>query len=221
MKIISKFHDYYDSARAYGEDPNIIYVRKTEEIAEKGIIKFNSYKENFFNMGTDTNSWYTKSVYVAFCGKIYPVMLINKWSLNHENVWYKAAYSIKDIDKIPSLRKLLINGTEEYMSKQYHIIKNYFKNFNNDSIGLDIFFKYNVPYFVIEKDKVILNPILKNYYFQKIFDSFSAHQRIAEFVGGVLSRCEIPKPVDDKYLIKQKGFNDLSFRRQKHPRKSR
>lgn len=32
MRIISKFHDYYDSVLAYGYDPACVYVRKTERV---------------------------------------------------------------------------------------------------------------------------------------------------------------------------------------------
>ena len=32
MRIVSKFHDYYDNVQMYGQDPSILYIRKTEPV---------------------------------------------------------------------------------------------------------------------------------------------------------------------------------------------
>ena len=37
MRIISKFHDYYDSALSYGADDTLVYLRHTEEISAKNV----------------------------------------------------------------------------------------------------------------------------------------------------------------------------------------
>jgi hypothetical protein len=59
MRIISKFHDYYDGGSIYGIDKSTIYVREQSEIilppADERNIKLNKF-----------------DAVIGFCGKIYP-----------------------------------------------------------------------------------------------------------------------------------------------------
>jgi len=226
MKIISKFHDYYDSARAFGEDPNIIYYRKEiyiEETPNHKLFEMDKYRRNFFYMEIDDNEWTTDNAFISFCGETYPVILVSNIREYTKTPYYTAIYNPEDLKKYPSLYKEFTREKKLrwYVDAEYDSIKNFMTNFKKDTLGLDIFFKYNVPYFITMKKRTILNPQLKNYFFQKIYDPYSAYQKIAGFVGGVLSRCEVPEPIEDKYLIKQKGFNERSFRKEKHQRKNK
>ena len=62
--------------------------------------------------------------------------------------------------------------------------------------------------------KFIITPLLKNYEFYKVFDSFQAFQEVMMFMGGVLGRGEKEiVEVADKYKIGQHGFDKWSFRK--------
>jgi len=216
MKIISKMHDYYDSARAFGEDPSRIFIREEKEIEENTERFYNSIRA-YRDM--DFGDFYIKKNYIAFCGNLYPLVIIDV--IGNSNI--KILYSINGFDKYPKIKKRLTKSDyHEWMSgfkTNYAGIQNFFDSYKK--INMEEFFKYNVPYFVIEADKIILSPNLKSYNFQQVFDPYSAYQRIDEFVGGVLSSCETPQKIEDKYLIKQKGFNEKSFRRERHQRKKK
>lgn len=101
---------------------------------------------------------------------------------------------------------------------------------------LSLFVKYRVPAYVIDfgtpltsnekyldaeishyqaESALILNPVLKDYELNTVFDAFTAHQEIEMFLGGVLGRPE--KEVDevpDKYRLAQHGFDKWSFRKE-------
>lgn len=33
MRVVSDFHDYYDSVQVYGSDPSLVYIQRQEEIS--------------------------------------------------------------------------------------------------------------------------------------------------------------------------------------------
>ena len=70
------------------------------------------------------------------------------------------------------------------------------------------------------KPKFFLNPLLKDYEFYKMFDTFQAFQEVSMFMGGVLGAGEKEiTVVADKYKIAQHGFNKFSFRKDKEVKK--
>ena len=83
--------------------------------------------------------------------------------------------------------------------------------------------EFDCPVVVVEPKTTTKNPILKDYDFQKIVDPYTAFQEIQMYISGVLSTGDKnPQwPISDKLKAESKGFNDLSFRRQEHPRKSK
>ena len=102
----------------------------------------------------------------------------------------------------------------------------------------DLFVEYNTPVFVYDgdygrtalttgrsyhrnKDAFIINPLLKDYEFYKVFDTFQAFQEIQMYIGGVLGskENEIIK-ISDKDKINQHGFDfKWSFRKEKEIKK--
>jgi hypothetical protein len=102
----------------------------------------------------------------------------------------------------------------------------YIQNFD----AIEIFRELNSPVFIYDGDygrsyfygklynnhkpKFIINPLLKEYEFFKVFDTFQAFQEIQMFLGGVLGRGEKEiVQVADKYKIAQHGFDKWSFRK--------
>lgn len=81
MRIISKFSDYYDSARAYGEDPDLVYLRHTRDIeASKEVTKKLKGLLRWFPSSLSKGVRYrevSSSVgIIGFCGELYPVWYI-------------------------------------------------------------------------------------------------------------------------------------------------
>ena len=73
MRIISDFHDYYDCVQKMGQDLNTVYIRKRKEV-NLDMFPFS----NFLNKFRGWEGIYPKIYIVGFCGKIYPVMCVNK-----------------------------------------------------------------------------------------------------------------------------------------------
>lgn len=81
MKIISKFHDYYDTSMSFGIDPKLIYFRKQELIDVPPSIKI-GYRDEYYLLGgrsfnkSRNTTIYPKFGIIGFCGIIFPYYYI-------------------------------------------------------------------------------------------------------------------------------------------------
>lgn len=241
MKLISKFHDYYDTAIVYGIDSNIIYIRKMQDYDEKSKI-FDNVKDvikepTFFNKTTYKNIVIDNFIYIFFCGKVYPCIEImiedNRKGYSHNNITeycYDLSYMEKILRKfkinIPSkrIRKIGRYGAPSYYNKNFN--KEFFKNVFNDTLLneneiLDLHFTLDTPVFLLKKwmngeGRLIINPQLKKYCFYRNMDAFAAFQEISMFISGVMGG-KSPKMIEisDDDRIAKHGFDKYSFRKGK------
>lgn len=224
MLIVSKHRDFYDGVvGTMGIDKTLVYNRETiiiekekefpKEFQRQGYTNHNKFLD--FSKPTLIN----KDKYVecntfiiGFCGKLYcgwklyeRVSQFNDFSnADHVDITYNYDYA-KEYLK-PNYWKTNLNDTV-----------NYINNYNN----INIFRTLGTPIFVLNlnsrqvKDTFIINPILTEYKFYKIFDSFLAFQEIQMFLGGVLGSGEKEIiEVHDKYKIGKYGFDKWSFRKE-------
>ena len=239
MYIISKHKDYYDGvAGTTGIDKTIVYERETLEIVDnKEIprpfhIKRGMWNEEnaFINIvSAEIDKKKTKyyvdahCFIVGFCGKLYL-----GWKLTHISKGWDEEHSIPCDVRITDI----VYGYEnvkEYLKTEYwrsNIEDNvrYVKSYD----PIHVFREINAPVFVFNGDNTaprnsyafIINPILKDYGFYKVMDSFTAFQEISMFMGGVLGRGEKEiLVVEDKYKIAQHGFDKWSFRKEPESKK--
>jgi len=235
MRIISKFHDYYDIGLSYGIDKSLVYVRHEQEL-EKTIIpevekimdsehkKFWNNNVSHYQMG-QSGTQIVNLFFVGFCGKIYVGFDID-WLGKKDRV-----YSKSDLDNF--LKRYPKTGKEmkhvSHSSQRWNYISQYEKmvNFWNEFKVIESdepFFELKTPIFAVLNDraysnqhKVTLNPILKDLKFQRVVDSYTAFQEISMYLGGVLGIDEVDTvDISNLDLIEQKGFDKKwSFR--KHP----
>jgi hypothetical protein len=245
MLILAKKKDYYDGvAGTTGIDKTIVYDRQIIEYDDKKLlipVLFqknirNKNNKNIFNdldyhhLNKDIQKKYPHYNYfiIGFCGKLYI-----GWKLYHEGIPYHDEFGFK---KIPFMTDITYNF--DYMKTI--IDSNFWKrkgNFENNILyirnydAIELFRELKTPIFVYDNDycrnsmkkywhnnnyKFIVNPLLRNYVFYKIFNSFQAFQEIQMFLGGVLGvgEKEIIE-VADKYKIQQHGFDyKWSFRKE-------
>lgn len=199
MKIVSNFHDYYDSIQGTIFDKDVIYLRK-----EVGIGPWESWKYNrYFNYGKD-------SIIVGFAGKIYRGL---RCVVEKRNI-------IKYLWSWDKAKEFLDEHKFDYTIGPYYdyerVSKDWFGEVNIPQ-HKELFFKYNVPIFGIgfpEYD-IILNPCLKNVDFAKILEPYTAFQQLYQYMCNQASP-EKPIPaIDDKTLAEAKGFDKFSFRKEK------
>lgn len=239
MYIISKNKDYYDGVvGTMGIDKTIVYERTEKEIEEKTEFpepfqynKRSYYVENnsafilLNEFGTDSKKYFDNSFFlIGFCGKVYLAwkMYYKKKEFDTQANQYVDVVKYDIIYGFDNVKKHLIDnrwGKSLYDSVQYVL------NYN----PIEIFRTIKSPIFVYNggidirerswnknsKSNFIINPILKEYEFYKVIDSFTAFQEISMFIGGVLGigEKEIIE-VEDKYKIPQHGFDKWSFRKE-------
>ena len=247
MLIIKhKRNDYYDGvAGTTGIDKTIVYDRQTIEydrlddinnfISHLKSNKKNEIKDIFLKL---RNVAIKKEYYqsypfnsyfiVGFCGKLYIGWKLYSKGKNIHTTCYEAITTITyDLKYIKKIFKLI-----GYNSNLIDDINNIWC-YN----AIDLFRELDTPCFIYDSDygrnnidtkayfnnshpRFIINPILKDYAFYKILDSFQAFQEISMFLGGVLGNHEKEiVVVDDKYKIEQHGFDKWSFRKESETKK--
>lgn len=243
MLILAKKKDYYDGvAGNTGIDKTIVYDRQTIELEVNKIPKiFGSNKDfwgvkygetpfrklSYHSLKKEHNNVCDEHAFfiIGFCGKFYIGWKLYKKVKNGLNdqitttITYDMDY-IKEILEPKSWHGNLADSIE------------YIKSYN----PLQIFRDLKTPAFVFDSDydrkhidrytynsnnpKFIINPLLKDYEFYKIFDTFQAFQEIQMFISGVLGAGEKEiVEVADKYKIAQHGFDKWSFRKEPQEKK--
>lgn len=232
MYIISKKKDYYDGVvGTMGIDKTIVYDREIKILDDyyefpKEFQPNRTYnirwKNQFLNLNSHSaykNSKYPEysSFIVGFCGKLYM-----GWKLYRENNNLPFPDLITDITYDYELLKKYIKSVGWGCNLDDDT--EYVKTYN----PIQIFRDLKSPIFIYDSDynrtsinrhrtnsRFIVNPILNEYKFYTVIDSFTAFQEIQMFMGGVLGAGEKEiVEVADKYKIGQHGFDKWSFRRE-------
>lgn len=213
MLIVSKFHDYYDSAIGYGGvDKTCVFERKIVNVKND-----NTFEKFLPKQITSNNTDTICTVFVVgFCGKFYVgCHFTNTIQPSFKNRFKSfCVYGKDEIKKALAQRKIKERGYYYYFFRKKKIFE-IIQEFHNKS-NLDLFFKYKAPIFGYDK-KFVLNPNLKQLEFYKVFDSYSAFQEIHMFLSGVLGNPEKETvKISDMDRLVAKGFDKkTSFRKEK------
>lgn len=233
MKIISKFHDYYDSAAIF-YDNTIMLKRETNIIDYKEIKNDLPYK--MISLATSRYKRRNSSDYddcsaaiefLYFCGKVYPLFVI---------------YESKDIiteDQYGKRKRVTVRSNETYYSNFEELkieienrdlsygyagaskrkIKEWediLKNCVNKEIEPDIFRQAGALYFKTVDNGLMLYPVLKDLTKSFKMEASIVYQEIEMYIGGVLG-------IEQKEIIEisdidkrnSKGFDNYSFKKRK------
>lgn len=238
MYIISKKSekDYYDGvAGTTGIDKTIVYKREIIELKNDSIPKiFQSYNtftnrnpSPFYRLSDVNVKMEFKNIYehiapfiIGFCGKLYVGWKVYSKGKERPYVGINLITTIDyDNDNIKNIVDQM--GWHGKLDDNLNYVLTY--------DALPIFRELNSPVFVYDSDygrsyvensyrnnpKFFINPILKEYQFFKLFDSFQAFQEIQMFISGVLGNKEKDIPqIEDKFKIEQHGFDKWSFRKE-------
>jgi len=262
MRIISKTRDYYDTALGYGIDPNVVYTRAPENFNaaggyRKGIdvvrVFINTFMENtdikrLFKRIPQVRGWnnddalYHGGFIVLFCGKLYPVLMINepiKVQSEHSGrmvdgtriVHCYDAETVHALIEKHSTKKYLADydGTEsfKYSFMRPHLHRNivdalFADTQHNEKALLELHIVKKIPVFKIvdgqfsDMHEVTENPVLKDIQFYKKFNAFMAFQELSMFISGVLGgNSPVMVEVSNETKIHKAGFNKQSFRTRK------
>jgi hypothetical protein len=236
--IDKKKKDYYDGVvGTMGVDKEIVYERKTIETNKEeefpkefqrlkgGSIFCNeNHFRNLYFYSPKKESKYDEAdaFIVGFCGNLYPGFRFLKRKRINNQYTDSDSFISNIIYNEKKIKKHLEN---KHWGRILEDDLNYIRNYN----AMHIFREYNTPAFIFDlnHDRVslrinhndemfIVNPLLKDYKFYKVFDSFRAFQEIQMFISGVLGIGEKQTiEISDKDKIEQHGYDKKwSFRRE-------
>jgi len=235
MKIISKFHDYYDGASGL-YDPVPLYVRETKQEylkkMDRDVVEALEEAVDLRNdMPTLSRPFSARqSGIIFFCGQCYPFYF----------VFEEYCFSIERIIKLYENMEKAAVGLEkkEYANILKNLNKERVSSFSRVANWLDkgswkqsvpegrkihdkAFIKLGAPVFVLYRDcwgdiQLTINPMLKNYNFASLVDPYTAYQEISMYLGNQLAVKMNPNiKRTDNDIRDSKGFDGWSFRRHK------
>lgn len=239
MRIISPFHDYYDSVQKYGSDPECRYIRKHTEHKETILSNIADSLPGRPNMGININT-YTLLIF-GIAGAIYPALQFMYTRNNKENKaeCRRIVYTIQDLDAF-ALEQPASRNMVEYWRRR-HVI-HYFSdtdrnNFNHKNLALffntwsgkriddNTFIRLGAPVFLESYSlssgligrhhtcTVHINPRLADYEFYRVMDPVTIYQNIYQYLSGVIGNNMDPADsIPDRTKIMKHGFDDWSFR---------
>lgn len=216
MRVVSKFHDYYDGVQRMGQDQSVVYVRERKVFDLTHNLSSNDMASSYWGL----------SYIIGFCGKIYPclnVQYVDKPNPFHE---YRICYSIEDVDDIVE-SKFSKSHQEKYWrvspygwvagSSRQGLVEHVFKKHTRQD-WMSLFAQHNTPLFLLNfvDKQLIVNPMLRTYDFARVVDPYTAYQSIYSYITGVLRGPVMPIPqISDEIMCEAKGFDKKwSFRKE-------
>lgn len=239
MRIISKFHDYYDSVQGIGYDPDLIYHRvQDQNVLELDTIRSEWRKPKFimpFDMPQLSESFFeyinlTKwrntlpsdcTLYlIGFCGKYY---LVLRHAGDPPQNFFDEDSVVEYYSQYCADNKFKYNWFElfgklgESKIKPFHDEIEPFRCINCPVFSIELKSYYSVFF---ERKIITINPSLADFQFYRLFDTYTAYQEIAMFISGVLGWPENDMiKISDTDMRDAKGFDEYSFK--KRPTKRR
>ena len=234
MRIISDIKDYYDFAQDHQD--STIYKRdhkkiKIENTHSFGLNTQTTLFNDFFSKipnihfskydlknNKDFKSYFYREIgVICFCGDFYPYVcltLIDKNSKEHDYIFY-------DLETL-----------EEITGRDWNR-KTYIDFFDINSYRKDIFFELKSPVFIFNRNSfdekstnpfktvgeltqiLYMNPILKEYVFYVLVDSYQTYQEIDMFLNNELVENKTPTPetTEEKFRMNSRFGGKYSFRR--------
>lgn len=240
MRIISDFHDYYDSVQAAGQDQTLVYFRARREVE----LDSATYPFPFFRGWSTFYHRRTQGATVAqhivgFCGRIFPVLALSPSSRLATDSGAVFCHTLADVDSWieTHCRKREIQA---YLSKprRWRLAddawprgqrrENFAEFFavcaaKQSAFG-SLFVDSRCPIFVasvswvanthgLSTFKIVYNACLKELQFFRVIDTFTAFQELQMFLGAMAQPNKPIPNVSDKDMVSIKGFDEWSFRK--------
>lgn len=237
MKIISKFHDYYDSAMIMHDDH--VVLKRNMEVVKNIDLPFYAVHVGGKTFKHEEGYNYTSSLIIDmlyFCGKVHPIFTCKKYVDKYDRETRTRNTVLLDtvyFDGIDSFFDFFKN--ENYSTSYYSLFRKNKKRSVDDvkkqyealidklihtNIAVDYFREVDAPYFIntylSNNKETVRFPVLKDLTKSFKLDAFTVFQEIEMYIGGVIV---IPEKeiveVSDIDKRDSKGFNKYSFKTRK------
>lgn len=237
MRIISKFHDYYDTVQGLGFDSSLTFIRERKRFDPRAYVP----KEISEHMATGYSVETCRpadrrfvaiercAFTVLFCGSIYRGIRIEALTTPMS----KAIYCYSE-QKYRSELAALGYKAKQKKAQRWWVVQNKFKNSADyfaatgkadcalfefaiaNRITSAIFTDREQRWmgFGDDETKLVYNPPLKDISFYQVKPVVQAYQDLEMYLGSVLGAPERPIiAITDKDRIQQHGFDKWSFRK--------
>lgn len=220
MRIISKFHDYYDSVQIYGTNKDCVFLRKTEDI-NKNILALDKIY-NTLPRCSDNVMELTPFI-VVICGDVcigykFSKKLTRSHCANDTAVEY--LYSESHITDALKFNESIYTGyLEQGIPTRYWSMRYFSKSLITDIYKPKHKIKTNIPIvYYIENERyddptIKSNIQLKGIDFYRCMDAYTIYQKLNMFIDGVLTSTKVTNQIPDSTKIAKHGFDEWSFRK--------
>lgn len=235
MRIIGG-KDYYDSARAYGQDDDVVFVRQKDSTDLYRKVSIPTYGLLPYSCGQSGSSWLAYSVADDFLAVVNVVVA---------GVMYTGIKCMRDGQSFVAWNAQQVIDFTEQVDRPLWFTKASAGKYRNE--GIKDFYSMFRPCSLSETtmDTIINERIviairdgsekprenhwkvntdgLHKYNFAKVVDPYQAFQEISMWVGGVLSRPANPivELKNEKIMLAKHSMDKWSFRKPSENRKDR
>lgn len=237
MKIVSDFHDYYDSVMIHGQDSDITFVRKPLQYnIERNLDQYPKLIQNLAEITKRPNpghKWFRnhielsfknkKSQYniypfrIIFCGEIYPGIKVTEYKINDENSINHFFYDLNEFICFTEENEILLKPGKYTRDSEFQ--KNRRSYFEGYSVDKNYLIENKVSIAIRAYKHIYINYNLKDFGFYKVMDAYSTFQTLNQWVSGTLAYPpNIMIEIEDKYRISAHGF-DPKYGFRKRPNK--
>ena len=231
MRIVSKQKDYYDCMQKYGQDLTTVYVRHLEtEQFEESYGKKKPWPFHYiYNLYI--SEIIVKQYIVGFCGKIYPLITIQKEFLDvgkdgPEEPKIFFCYTTKDVDT--SFRAIMKEKQyRNYDADMHHYrfknttkgrIYQFFEKCEENKESYSHMFEEKMcPIFVADRSRLCIdwNSLLRPFEFFRVFETNTAFQEIYMWISNQAIPQKPMPVINNEMKIATHGFDlKWSFRRE-------
>ena len=230
MRIISPFHDYYDGVQRMGQDPTLVYVRRESE-GDPGQVP-GAFLRSSMYVRDERHQAEILGVTIGFCGMLHPCFEVltgeaEDWFFPDLDEAYKAVVASAESRAMRRELEDRIASDEESEYGFRHggaISRRAVEEWTRAHAARDDepFIRLGCPVFAVLQEtrqghrivtRLIRNPRLLPFGFQRVMDPYSAYQELAMYLSGPLAeRNDPPQDIDDETLARAKGFDRRSFR---------
>jgi hypothetical protein len=235
MRIISKFHDYYDRAMAAGQDMTVTYSRVVAQIPfpepVKNLIKA---EHDSRQQHTAKGNFDIEFFMIAFCGKIYrgikvrhEIRIVGQQLPTMTDSFF---YEFERFQEYTTKFEINFSDRRNWWLKTsfMEIVRNYLSEQGTTEVEKYLISKNIIILSVARKEDNERNPYysrfttpaciendhLGKFEFYKMIDAFTTYQEIDMYISGTLPQQNaMPINISDKDRAVQHGFDKWSFRK--------
>lgn len=228
MKIVSKFHDYYDSCLAHGQDNAVVYLRAPKTFSfndknnppiiqelESWVSKLSTRHSDFpFSLSRNKPfDWFVFNklrytvnyITLIFSGRAYPAIEVLEESSRYPFTTKTYLWNVDDAIEYFVSRGQDLKSTSRFARQNREdLIRQYYKCIQPN---LDWMIENKVTCVLFNKE-ITVNPSLRDIQFYRVFDAYTCYQELSMWLEGTLSYPQnMMVEIEDKYRIEQHGFD--------------